>query len=200
MNLLTLERLNQPKDNPRSLRHWGSQDPWEAAELVRRHTIGAGVTLPLARIADGLVAAVVTWNLPVLHDRLRDGQGPVLYRSVLQDRIVSGRDHLVPSPLWIEAFITVEPLPKATGTLARLAGMNRAIAAVPQPPGARVWDAFTCDYYGFTVAEVTATSAEVAIQGLREGKAPGGGIAHHRRLREEQLFDLAARMNVLPNS
>src|SRR5665647_2710485 len=169
MNLLTLERLNQPKDNPRSLRHWGSQDPWEAAELVRRHTIGAGVTLPLARIADGLVAAVVTWNLPVLHDRLRD-RG---------DRSVH---------------------PGGTGPRARVAGRPRAIAAVPQPPGARVWDAFACDYYGFTVAEVTATSAEVAIQGLREGKAPGGGIAHHRRLREEQLFDLAARMNVLPNS
>lgn len=198
--VLTRERLRVAKPSRRDLPHWRSQDPLGAAELVRRDVIGTGTRLPPVWFCDGLVLPVVTWDHEVLHQRLRAGLGPVLYRSVLADRLEHGRDHLEPRVLRMEAFITLWPLSSARSALAAVSGYASAVAAVPAPPGADGWDVFECDYYGFTVAEVDEACARTLIAGLRRPKHPAGGVPHQRRLMEEQLFDVALRTNTVPTS
>lgn len=114
-------------------------------------------------------------------------------------RLSTGSDHLVPAVLQMLAFITVTPLRVARSGLAAVSGYAPAIAAVPRPPGTSTWDAMTCDFYGFTVAEIDEDGAHIAVQGLRRAKHPSGGVPHQRRLMEEQLFDVALRAAVMPS-
>jgi len=196
--VLTRERLGVAKSPHRRLSHWRSQDPLTAADLVRRDVLGVGECLPMVWFCDGLVIPVVTWDLEALDQRLKTGRGPVLYRSVLADRLENGRDHLEPAVLRMEAFIAVWPLATARGALAAVSGYAAAVAAVPRPPGADGWDMFECDYYGFTVAEVDDNGARTVLEGLRRAKHPDGGVPHQRRLLEEQLFDVAVRTGTTP--
>lgn len=200
VQVLTRERLAVAKPSRRDLAHWGSQDPLASAELVRRDVIGTGACLPLVWFCDGLVVPVVTWHHEELHQRRDAGLGPVLYRSMLADRLVHGRDHLEPAVLAMEAFITVWPLASARGALAAVSGYASAVAAVPAPPGAESWEVFECDYYGFTVAEVDPAGARVLIEGLGRPRHPAGGVPHQRRLMEEQLFDVALRTDTVPTA
>lgn len=198
--VLTLERLGIARNLRRGLSHWGSQHPMAAAELVRRDVLGAGRCLPMVWFCDGLVVPVVIWDQEALHLRLGRGGGPVLYRSVLADRLAYGRDHLDPAVLRMHAFITVHALPVARNALGAVSGYAQAIAAAPHPPGADGWDVFEADYYGFTVAEVDDTGARVVVQGRRMPKHPLGGTPHQRRLMEEQLFDVALRTGTTPSA
>jgi hypothetical protein len=66
MNILTLERVRLPSAVSRTASHWGERDPWHAADLVRRDIVGAGATLPIVWLANGIIAVVVSWNMPVL--------------------------------------------------------------------------------------------------------------------------------------
>lgn len=198
VQVLTRERLGIAKSIPRGLSHWHDLPPILAAELVRRDVVGAGGCLPAVWFCDGLLVPVVSWELEALEQRLVAGKGPVLYRSVLADRLEHGRDHLEPAVLRIEAFITLWPLRAARGALAAASAYAPAIAAVPSPPGADGWDVFECDYYGFTVAEVDSAGARVVVEGLRRAKHAQGGVPHQRRLMEEQLFDVALRAGAAP--
>ncbi len=199
MRLLTMERLGMARDSSRSLAHWGDVDVLEAADRVRVEVVGRGAVLPLVWMGDGLVVPVVTWDEDVLADRLRLNQWPVLYRAVLADRIAKGRDTDIPSPLRMEGFITVQPLRRATSVMARLSGSARVIAAVPTPPQPDPWDSMECDYYGFTVATVDPDlRVRVAVDGSSVGKSEHLPMSHNRRLRQEQLFDVALRAGAIP--
>lgn len=198
VQVLTRERLGIARRAQRGLSHWQGQDPMTVAELVRRDIVAAGVCLPMVWFCDGLLVPVVSWDLDLLGQRLAAGRGPVLYRSVLADRLEFGRDHLEPAVLRMEAFIALRPLKAARGALAAAGAHAPALAAVPTPSGAQGWDVFECDFYGFTLAEVDQTGARPVVEGLRRAKHPAGGIAHQRRLMEEQLFDVALRTGTAP--
>lgn len=178
--------------------HWASISPAQAAEITRRDVVGDGVCLPMVRFCDQAVVPVIRWNRPVLRARLDGNLGPILDRFVLSTRLSNGLDHLVPAALQMLAFITVTPLTTARSGLAAVSGYSPAIAAVPRPPGADSWEALSCDFYGFTVAEVDASGARIVVPGLGRPKHPRGGVPHQRRLMEEQLFDVALRANVTP--
>ena len=198
VQVLSRERLGVAKPPRRGLAHWLTLDPLAAAELVRRDVVGTGVCLPMVWFCSGLVIPVVTWNLDVLAGRLDAGRGPMLYRSVLADRLEHGRDHLEPAVLRMDAFIAVTPLDAARGVLAAASAYAPAIAAVPTSPGADGWDVFECDFYGLTVTEVDQTGARTVVAGLRRPKHPAGGVSHQRRLMEEQLFDVALSTGTAP--
>lgn len=198
MQVLTREQMGIARETQQVQNHWGALAPVQAAELVRRDVIRRGSCLPTVWFCDRPVVPVVSWHLEALARRLDAGRGPMLYRSVLADRLSRGRDHLEPAVLRVEAFITLLPLSSARSALAAASVYAPAVAAVPVPPGAGGWDAFECDYYGFTVAEVTTTGAQTVIEGLRRAKHRSGGIGHQRRLMEEQLFDVAVRTGNLP--
>ena len=198
VQLLTRERLGIATAARRGLSHWGSRDPLAAAELVRRDVLGRGVCLPLVWFCGGMVVPVVSWDLAAVRVRSDSGRGPLLYRSLLADRLQHGRDHLEPAVLQMEAFITVAPLSAARNALAAVSGYAPALAAVPHPPGVDGRHALECDYYGFTVAEVDDTGARIIVRGLQRAKHPEGGVAHQRRLMQEQLFDVALRAGVTP--
>lgn len=198
VKMLTRERLGIAKPAQRHLSHWGAQDPLGAAEVVRRDVIGVGTCLPPVWFCGGQVIPVVSWQLDALEARVAAGRGPVLYRSVLADRLERGRDDLEPAVLRMEAFISVLPLASAQGGLAAVSGYAAAVAAVPAPPGAVGWDVFAYDYYGLTVAEVDHHGARAVVEGLRRPKHPQGGVPHQRRLMEEQLFDVALRTGTAP--
>lgn len=198
VQVLTRERLGIAKPVPRGVAHWTDLSPVSAAEFVRSDVVGGGVCLPAVWFCDSLLVPVVSWDLESLKRRQVDGKGPMLFRSVLADRLEHGRDHLEPPVLRMEAFITLWPLSVARGALAAASAYAPAVAAVPSPPGADGWNVFECDYYGFTVAEVNSAGARVVIEGLGGPKHPAGGIAHQRRLMEEQLFDVALRTDSIP--
>jgi hypothetical protein len=198
VHVLTRERLGIAKPAPRGLAHWHDLQPTEAAEFVRRDVVGVGMCLPAVWFCDGLLVPVVSWDVEALQGRVATGRGPVLYRSVLADRLEHGRDHIEPAVLRMEAFISLWPLSAARGALAAASAYASAVAAVPSPPGADGWDVFECDYYGFTVAEVDPVGARVVVEGLGRAKHSKGGVAHQRRLMEEQLFDVALRTGVAP--
>lgn len=203
VQVLTRERLGIVKHDgagaaPRSLAHWQDLRPQAAAEVVRRDVVGSGECLPAVWFSNCLLVPVVSWDLEVLETRLATNRGPVLYRSMLADRLEHGRDHLEPAVLRMEAFISLGRLPSARGALAAGSVYAPAIAAVPSPPGTDGWNAFECDFYGFTVAEVDATGARVVVEGLRRARHSAGGIGHQRRLLEEQLFDVALRSSAVP--
>lgn len=199
MRFLTMERLGMARDCSRSLAHWGDVDAFKAADCVRSHVLGVGCTLPLVWMGEGLVAPVVTWDEPALQARLQQRQWPVLYRTVLADRVATGRDGEIPSPLRMEAFITVQPLRRVKSVLARLSGSARVIAAVPVPPEPDPWESMECDYYGFTVATVRDDlRVQVVVDGMPAGKSQHLPVGHHRRLRQEQLFDVALRGGSIP--
>lgn len=193
-----LERL-AITNSLRGTTHWANMSPAAAAELTRRDVVGAGACLPMVWFCNRAVVPVVGWNQANLVQRLETGTGPVLDRAELATRLSTGRDHLAPAVLQMLAFITVTPLSVARSGLAAVSGYAPAIAAVPRPPGTSTWDAMTCDFYGFTVAEVDEDGAQVAVQGLRRAKHPLGGVPHQRRLMEEQLFDVALRAAVIPS-
>lgn len=198
VQVLTQERLSVAKSDARGLQHWHELPPIAAAEVVRSEVLGFGSCLPAVWFCDGLLVPVVSWDLQALEERFASGKGPVLYRSVLADRLEHGRDHMEPAVLRMEAFIALWPLRSARGALAAASAYGRAIAAVPTPPGPDGWDVFECDYYGFTVAEVDGTGARVVVEGLKRAKHPDGGVGHQRRLMEEQLFDVALRTGAMP--
>lgn len=198
MQVLTREQMGIARETQQVRNHWGDLAPTQAAELVRRDVIQRGSCLPTVWFCDRPVVPVVSWQHDALNRRLDAGLGPMLYRSVLADRLAHGRDHLEPAVLRMEAFITLLPLSSARSALAAASVYAPAVAAVPVPPGAGGWDVFECDYYGFTVAEVTSTGAQTVIEGLKRAKHRSGGIGHQRRLMEEQLFDVALRTDNLP--
>jgi len=196
--LLTWERLTIAGGG-RGLEHWGTQNPLLAAELVRRDVLKAGSCLPMIWFCGGRVVPVVIWDLDALRARLDRGAGPLLYRSVLADRLAHGRDHLEPAVLRMHAFISVHPLAAgARNALGSVSGFAQAIAAVPQSPGVAPWEADECGYYGFTIAEVDGSAARTVVQGRCGPKHPQGGVPHQRRLMEEQLFDVAIRTGTTP--
>lgn len=200
--LFRIERLRVPTDRGWGLKHWGGRDAGRAADLVRQATIGFGCTLPPAVISDGLVCAVVEWDNDILDARVSRQQWPVLHRNVLYDRVEHGRDSLEPSPLRVLGYICIGRLKTSRSTLARLSGMSRAIAAVPEPPSPDGWDVMECDYYGHTVATVdTDEVVTVVVDGMHEGKGEHRDVGrHYFRLREEQLFDVALRTGSTPLS
>jgi len=199
VQVLTRERLGIASSAPRGVAHWHDLPPMLAAEFVRRDVVGGGARLPAVWFCDGLLVPVVSWDLEALERRQATGQGPMLFRSVLADRLEHGRDHLEPAVLRMEAFVTLWPLSIARGALAAASAYASAIAAVPSPPGADGWNVFECDYYGFTVAEVDSVGARLVVEGLRRAKHAAGGIPHQRRLMEEQLFDVALRTDSMPS-
>ncbi len=198
MSLLTMERLRTPRAAVRTLAHWGSADPWVAAGLVCDQVVGAGSRLPLVWMVDGVVAPVVVWDREVLAGRLASGRGPLPIRSVLNDRLIHGRDHEAPSPLRMEAFIAVQPIRRAVRTMAWLSGVAQVAAAVPAAAPVPSWAAFECDYYGFTIAQVGDARAEVVVRGRTCGKGAHLPVGHQVRLMQEQLFDVAVRTGTLP--
>lgn len=198
--LFRIERLRVPADRRWGLKHWGGRDVRHAADLVRQQTIGSGCTLPPAVISGGIVCAVVEWDDDILAGRFSKQQWPVLYRNVLYDRIEHNRGCLEPSPLRVLGYICIGRLQTSRSTLARLSGMSRAIAAVPERPQMDSWDAMECDYYGHTVATVnTDDVVTVVVDGLPAGKGEHRDLGrHYFRLREEQLFDVALRTGATP--
>lgn len=182
----------------RHTRHWETLPADRAAEIARRDVIGAGVCLPMVIFCAKPVVPVIAWNVAIAGERLGAGAGPLLVREELAARIAAGADHLMPAAVRMLGFITVTPLAPARGALAAVSGYAQAIAAVPDPPGADSWQALACDFYGFTVAAVNRTDARVVVPGLGRAKHPTGGVAHQRRLMEEQLFDVALRAGLTP--
>lgn len=195
--LLTRERLGMARTPRRVLAHWKHQDPFEAAQAVCRDVLDGGTCLPMIWFCGGLVVPVVSWDFAALAARRNAGLGPMLYRSVLADRLEHGRND-EPAVLEMDAFISLASFPSARNALAAVSGYAQAVAAVPRPPGADDWCAFECDYYGFTVAEVDGHGARIVVDGLRQPKHPAGGVNHQRLLMKEQLFDVALRAGVMP--
>lgn len=193
--MLKAERIPLARPGLSSLTHWDRLDPHLAADLVRRDVLGGEVTLPLVWLFDGVVAPVVTWCPRSL--ALRGGRGPVLSRAVLQDRLEHGRHEAEPPVLAINGFVAVQPMTRAVSTLAWLSVFTAVAAAVPRPPGASTWDAFECDYRGFTVAEADAQGARAVVSGRAEGRG-STRVSHQWLLLHEQLFDVALRTGQVP--
>lgn len=193
----TIERL-AIVSSIRHTRHWETLPADKAAEITRRGVIGAGECLPMVLFCAKPVVPVIGWNAAIACERVEAGVGPVLVREELAARIAAGVDHLMPAAVRMLGFITVTPLTAARAALAAVSGYAQAIAAVPDPPGADSWQAFACDFYGFTVAAVDPGGARVVVPGLGRAKHPQGGVWHQRRLMEEQLFDVALRAGLTP--
>ncbi len=196
--MTTLERVHPARSGIRSLSHWTEITPWEAAELVRRDVLGGEQTLPPVWLMDGVVAPIVNWRRGAIGTRDVQASPPILSRARLGELFRAGAQHETPSPLTIVAFVAVQPMAQARRVMAWLSGYAAVAVALPRPPGHDPWEAFECDYRGFTVAEVGNAAATAVVQGRLTGRGAEMPADAHSRLLEEQLFDLALRHDLAP--
>ena len=196
--MTTVERVHPARDGIRSLSHWTGLTPWEGAELVRRDVLGGEQTLPPVWLMDGVVAPIVTWRRAAIGHRDVQASPPILSRARLGELFRAGAQNATPSPLTIVAFVAVQPMQQARRVMAWLSGYAAVAVALPRPPGHDPWEAFECDYRGFTVAEVGHDAATAIVQGRLTGRGAEMPADAHSRLLEEQLFDIALRHDLVP--
>lgn len=194
----TIERIHPARGGVKTLSHWTEMTPWEGAELVRRDVLGGEQTLPPVWLMDGIVAPIVTWRSEAIVYRSEGETPPILSRARWGELFRAGVERETPSVLSIVAFVAVQPIPQARRVMAWLSGYAAVAVAVPRPPGHDPWEAFECDYRGFTVAEVGANAAATVVQGRLTGRGVDAPADAHSRLLEEQLFDIAVRHDLVP--
>lgn len=190
------ERIRAASCEAASLRHWGGLSAWEAADLVRRDVIGGQLTLPPVWLLEGIVAPVITWHEAALARRTHRAEHPILSRARWGQLFREGRAEQVPAVLDVVAFVAVQPLPQARRVMAWLAGYAAVAVAIPCSAGPDPWEAFECDYRGFTVAEVSPEGACAVVPGRGSGRGRHLPEDAHSRLLQEQLFDVALRSAV----
>lgn len=207
---LTLERrtrdmLLEATSGRESLRQSGSPpEPWSHRELARAvaasiEVLGwTGTPLPTVWLADTLVVPVVSIDGGALRIRSAHGVGPIVDRAwwlAASDALYS----FAPArPLQISGFLVMGSTRRVRGALGRLRTTAPVAALVASPDALDAIELMRCDYFGYGVVAVRHGQAALIVDG-GAWTPPRGHVHFQRRLREEQLFDVALRAAQAPD-
>ena len=195
----TRDRLLDATSGRESLRQPGSPpEPWSHRELAHAaaasiEVLGwAGTPLPTVWLADTLVVPVVSIDWEALRNRSAHRVGPIVDRAwwlAASDASYS----LTPArPLQISGFLVLGSGRRLRGALGRLRTTAPVAALVPAANTLDTIELTRCDYFGFGVVAVTHGRPQLIID-AGPWTPPRGQVHFQRRLREEQLFDIALR-------
>lgn len=191
----------ESRPSPASLRIW-TTDAAHAVSVMAAQIAPGAVVLPQTRVDRRLVHPMVCFSTSEVLRRKSLGAGPILDREALL-RDAEGLDGgpKWQPPLTIAGFATTEPIDKAMKILAGLRAYARTVAITPLGSGLDTFQAAEFDVAGIAVAEVDRESDRVitAVPGFPTS-APQASISPFwMRLRQEQLFALAMRANLVPH-
>lgn len=189
------EALRQPV---KVANHWSRGELADAAGAAAELLGWRGVVLPAVWIADAVVVPVVSLDARGWRQRWHDRLGPILDRSWWLASSDRGYATAPARPLEIDGFIVVGSVQRLRATLGRLRTTAPVAALVPSITTLDTVELTRCDYYGYSVAAADGDGIELVLD-AGPWTPPGGQVHYQRKLREEQLFEVALREGQLPH-
>ncbi|NTW39836.1 MAG: hypothetical protein HGA44_08080 [Cellulomonadaceae bacterium] len=96
------------------------------------------------------------------------------------------------APLKINGFLVLGDLQRSRSALSRLKTTAPVAALVRSEPAPSSLDLMRCDYYGHSVVAAHGADAELLVD-AGTWVPPDGFVHFQRKLREEQLLEVALR-------
>lgn len=158
-----------------------------------------GVPLECVWLADARVVPVVRWNAHGWHARRTTNLGPIVDRAWWLASADACYGDAPASPLDIVGFLVLGPLHRARSALGRLRTTAPVAALIPSTPDPGALELLRCDYYGHSVVAAVGATVDLLVDG-GQWSPPGGQVHFQRKLREEQLFEVALRCGQAPVS
>lgn len=201
----TRDALLEAASGRESLRRPGSlPEPWSHGDLAHAvdgsiKVLGwSGLALPAVWLADAFVVPVVSIDREAWRVRCARRLGPIVDRAwwlAASDASYS----LAPTrPLEIGGFLVMGSVRRLRGALGRLHTTAPVAALVPSANTLDTIELTRCDYFGFGVVAVTHGRPRLIVD-PGPWTPPRGHVHFQRRLREEQLFDIALRTAQVPD-
>ncbi|PVU82928.1 hypothetical protein DDP54_07825 [Cellulomonas sp. WB94] len=169
-----------------------------AAESVRLLR-WSGVALPCVWLADALVVPIVRWNEHGWRTRRARNVGPIVDRAWWLASADASYGDAPDAPLDIRGFLVLGALHRSRAALGRLRTTAPVAALIPSLPAPDALELIRCDYYGYSVVAATDTKVELVLN-AGTWEPPDGQVHFQRKLREEQLFEVALRSGQAPIS
>ncbi|KQR17215.1 hypothetical protein [Cellulomonas sp. Leaf334] len=172
--------------------------PWSRAELedatsdAVRMLGWRGSALPAVWLADTHVIPVVSIHKTAWHTRVASGLGPIVDRTWWLAASDACYSTAPLRALDIEGFLVLGSPRRLRTALARLRTTAPVAALVPSPESLDAVELMRCDYYGYNVVAAREQSVEVLVTAA-PWRPPEGHVHFQRKLREEQIFDVALR-------
>ncbi|HET9873902.1 MAG TPA: hypothetical protein VFP89_15060 [Propionibacteriaceae bacterium] len=191
--------MPRPARWSRALRqHWQGLDLDQAAGLVADAAGLAGRLLPYTRIDGRPVFPLVTVDREVVVRRIGRRQGPILDRTLLRDFATTGFADAPPEAVVLSGFVVVEPFVVARRHLVGLRTWAPTVLAVPSRRPLRSFETAECDYHDHQVYLTDGREASALQSGAVRHEPAQRRADAWRRLRDEQMFQLALESGLLP--
>lgn len=158
-----------------------------------------GVALECVWLADALVVPVVRWNEHGWRARRTKKLGPIVDRAWWLASADASYGDAPAAPLFIQGFLVLGALDRARAALGRLRTTAPVAALIESTPEPGAIELLRCDYYGYSVVATVAATVELIVNG-GPWSPPDGEVHFQRKLREEQLFEIALRCGQVPLS
>lgn len=170
-----------------------------AAPAARDRLGWRGVPLPRVWLADAVVVPVVEMDPVAWSARRAAGAGPIVDRTWWLASSDASYVNAPVAPVLISGFFVLGPLSRSRAALGRLRTCAPVAALIPTSPEPAILEMMRCDYYGHSVVAARGDDAELLLEAPR-WVPPQGAVHFQRKLREEQLFEVALRTGHAPSS
>lgn len=190
MTVLAADVLRQVPPTSELTAYWGPLGTQQASRSAAAGLALTGDVLPLVRIERRPVHAVVQLHNDAIEQRRDLGLGPVLDRRQIRT-FSTGFEPAPPPALTLVAFVSPQPIRRATASLAGLAAWARTVVAVPADRSIDPVEASACDYNGHAVVSTDGEQIHIVVPGDARSDDRRVASTGWRMLREEQLFGLA---------
>lgn len=177
--------------------------PWSSAELSCAvagsiRLLGwRGTPLPTVWLASAMVVPVVSPDETAWRVRYATRLGPIVDRAWWLAASDASYSSAPARPLEIDGFLVMGSARRLRGALGRLRTTAPVAALVPSTNTLDTIELTRCDYYGYSVVAVSQGRPELIVD-AGPWTPPRGHVHFQRRLREEQLFDVALRAAQVP--